>query len=318
MPDAVRASYLRVLVALAEFYVLVRPQLQSLAFPTHKQSRFTRKILGDLVRAGFVGKTRRTITYDATRAGCPVYFLAPEGREKLCEWTGDEFYLAASVARPRDDRLEHWIAIAEWRLRLSAALAHQDRVSMPLWVNEWNKLRTDGVGDYYLHTQFGGDKKLSCSPDLGFTLAMQGVSVPNYGEADLGSSSVEQVIARKHQGYHLMQANDQWRERHFPGVTADTFRVLVLTTSRWRRDRMAKLIADKPSADRWRFACWDDFRAESLLHELIWIDAGGNFRPLATPPAGYQPLAESYAIVKRSAVAVVATNESENLEEARS
>ena len=116
MPDPVPASYLRVLVALVQYYVLVRPQLQRLVFPTHKQSRFARKVLSELVQASLVGKTRRTITYDGNRAGCPVYFLTENGRERLCEWTGCESYLSASVARPRDDRLEHWTAIAEWQL----------------------------------------------------------------------------------------------------------------------------------------------------------------------------------------------------------
>jgi hypothetical protein len=301
MPDSVPASYLRVLVALAEFYVLVRPQLQQLVFPTHKQSRFARKALNELARGALIGKTRRTITYDGNRAGCPVYFLTAEGRERLCEWTGCESYLAASVARPRDDRLEHWTAIAEWQLRMRAALDRQDCVLMPTWVNEWNKYRADAAGanEYFLHVQFAGEKKLSCSPDLAFVLETQGQSRAYYGEADLGSSSVEQVIARKHQGYDLLARTLMHRTRHFPEVTAEDCRVLVVTTSRWRRDRMAKLVVGKPGAHRWRFAAWEDFQPESLLHEPIWIDAHGQFVPLAAPPADYQPLAASYARPQR-------------------
>lgn len=297
MPDPVPASYLRVLVALAQYYVLVRPQLQRLVFPTHKQSRFARKVLNDLVRATLVGKTRRTITYDGNRAGCPVYFLTEQGRERLCEWTGCESYLQASVARPRDDRLEHWTAIAEGQLRIREALAAQDRLSMPAWVNEWNKYRADAAypNEYFLHVQFAGEKKLSCSPDFAFVLETQGESRAYYGEACLGSSSVEQVIARKHQGYDLLWRTSMHRTRHFPEATADDFRVLVVTTTRWRRDRMAKLVADKPGAHRWRFAAWEDFRPQTLLHEKLWVDAQGLFVPLATPPDEYRPVAESYA-----------------------
>lgn len=304
MPDPVPASYLRVLAALVEYYVLVRPQLQHLVFPTHKQSRFTRKVLNELAGARLVGKTRRTITYDGNRAGCPVYFLTEQGRERLCEWTGCETYLQASIARPRDDRLEHWTAIAEWQLRMRAALSIQDRVLMPSWVNEWNKFRVDvaKANEYFLHVQYGGEKKLSCSPDLAFVLETQGQSRAYYGEADLGSSSVEQVIARKHQGYDLLWRTSMFRTRHFPEATADDFRVLVVTTTRWRRDRMAKLVADKPGAHRWRFAAWEDFQPETLLHEMIWLDAHGQFMPLAAPPADYQPLAESYARPQRPIV----------------
>lgn len=311
MPEASRASAVRVLAALADYYVLVRPQLQRLAFPTHKQSRFARKVLSELVRGGLVAKSRRTITYAETRAGCPVYSLAPAGRDALCEATGDELYLAASVQRPREDRLEHWIAITEWRLRLDGALADQDRVVMPAWVNEWNKLRSDGPAEFFLHTQFAGDKKLSCSPDLAFVLQLGAVSQAYYGEADLGTSSVEQVIARKQQGYALLAATGAWRERHFPTATGDTFRVLVATTNRWRRDRMAKLVADTPAAAAWRFASWEDLRPETFLQEAVWIDSQGRFLPLATPPEGYRPLAASYAQVKRTPPALLSAGRQE-------
>lgn len=113
---------------------------------------------------------------------------------------------------------------------------------------------------------------MSCSPDAACVVSSQGKHMALYFEACLGSSSVGQVIGRKHFGYQLLANTDLFRTRHFPNFDLVDFRVLVVTTNRWRRNQMARLMRDHAGWERWRFTTWNEFLPENILHEEIMID----------------------------------------------
>ena len=273
IPIPLPPSWIVVLQSLAAYYVLVRPQIQMEVFPSHKSTRYCRKVLSQMSHAQLIGKTRRKVTFDDQRSGCPVYYLKQKGVFELVKATHDDTYRNASVTRPRDDRLEHWIATSETHRRLRLATNSQGYVAMPVFVNEWNKCRADGDDRYYLHVMLQDQpKKISCSPDGAFLLSVGGMKTAIYLESDLGTSYEAQVAARKHAGYDLLAQSNQFRTKHFPDATDPEFRVLMITTDRWRRDRLARHMKDHPGAQRWRFAAIQDCLPENILHEPVLID----------------------------------------------
>ena len=290
IPIPLPSSWVLILKSLATYYVLVRPQIQMEVFPGHKSTRYCRKVLSDMCHAQLIGKTRRKVTFDEQRSGCPVYFLKQKGIFELVKATQDDTYQNASVSRPRDDRLEHWIATSETHRRLRIATNSQSYVSLPVFVNEWNKYRTDGNDKYYLHVMIQEQpKKVSCSPDAAFVLSVDGMKTAVYLESDLGTSFEAQVAARKNAGYELLAQSGLFRSRHFPNVTDPDFRILMTTTDRWRRDRLARAMKDYPGAQRWRFAAVQDCQPENMLHEPVMIDCQMQAKCLVKPPENYQP-----------------------------
>lgn len=291
MPAPLSRNCELILDLLARFYVLVRPQIQQLVFPGHKQSRATRTYLTRLFKAGYIGKARH-VPYGPKFAPCPVYYLTDKGKQYLTSADSNSLYQLCSTKIPRYDRVDHWVAISEIQIRMYLAVQAQDHAEMPVWLNEWNHYRADGHhdGQYFLHTVLSKDPPLSCSPDFGFVLGANNVSRPYYGEADRATSSPEHVIAQKQHGYDGLWRSGRFKEQHFPGVTDTDFRVIVVTTHPRRRDQLAKAIQGKKGEHRWLFVTDADFQSDRLLYEPVFMNSKQEPRRLLVPPAGYQTL----------------------------
>ena len=281
----------RILVTLARYYVLVRPQIQAIVFPGHKSGRATRTYLTRLFKAGQIGKTRH-VPYGQKYSPCPVYYLTDKGRQTLMDLEENSLYEYASTQVPRSDRVEHWIKISEIHLRVAQAIGVQKHAKLMTWINEWNRYREDGHhgGQFYLHAQLAKDPPLSCSPDAAFVLEVGEASRPYYVEADRATSSAEHVIAQKHQGYNGLWRSGFFKERHFPQVTDNDFRILLVTTHRTRRDQLARAMKGKSGEHRWLFTTIGDFRQEHLLYEPVVVDCEKTPRRLLVPPGGYVSL----------------------------
>lgn len=275
-----------ILRALAEYYLLVRRQVQRIIYPTHKQGRKTRDQLATLVREGFVGKSSALVPYLGSATGSPCYYLKDNGRRAVAEFYVDESLLLASIRPPRADRLLHWLGISENHLRVKLAIGAQHFVTLTTWVNEWNRYRPDAseVDDYFLKVVFSENPPLSCSPDAAMVLEVCGVSKAFYFEVDRATSAEEQVAASKWRGYHELAARGWHRERHFPSVTADDFSVLVVTTTPWRRDRLAKAFAKYDGKERYLFCVQEALQPATFLHAPITINCQGVAAPLVKPP----------------------------------
>ena len=82
-----------------------------------------------------------------------------------------------------------------------------------------------------------------------------------------------------------------FRTRHFPQLEDhNDFVVLVVTTDRWRRDRLARIANDTKGAHRWRFAAMEDLKPEWMLHERILVNSKLEYKRLAKSPADYVSL----------------------------
>jgi len=289
MPDPLPHSWINVLDASARYYALVRPQFQKLHFSDNKHTRYCRQVVNDMVREKLLRKSDKKITYDKIRSGCPVYTPTEKGIELLAEVTGDSSYLAASCQWPRNDRLDHWVSISDIHIKLRTAIDRQAHVGMPVFVNEWNKFREDGRDEYFLHAmvQNKKPKPITCSPDAAWLLSIEDLEQPFYLETDLGSSAPGQICHRKFKGYDLLHKTDTFRTRHFPNLKYDDFRIVLITTSRYRRDRIATLMKGKEGDHRWRFAAVDDVTEETILYEKIMVDCDLQPHSLVKPPSNY-------------------------------
>ena len=271
-----------VLAALARYYCLCRPQLQTLCFPTHSDGRALRNRLAKLRQGGYVTKTRSLIPYRGGSSGCPVWYLTREAAELLREYFDDESYLALNTRPPRDSLLFHWLAIGDTHIALDKAVdAHQGDVSLTKWTNEWEVVNKDAAraGQFCLHTVFRENPPLSCSPDAAWLLGYGEHQIVFYLEQDRNTSGVRSIAASKTNGYaELAQRNGH--RTHFPETTLDRFRVLMVTTHHGRRKALAQAIKGKERADLWLFACQDDLTAESFPFGDVFYDCHGTAGPL--------------------------------------
>ena len=273
-----------ILAALARFYVLCRPQIQRLLFPQHRDGRSTRKHLSKLVHDGYVKKHTTMIPYPSNGSGCPCYYLTQRGAEILASYYDDPRYKAVNTKAPRADMLLHWLAVNETRLRIEEAVSPNPDIKLLAWYSEWQTIFDDsGREQFYLHTVFQRTPPLSCSPDAAFLLEVQGFGKVHYVETDRNTSGVRSIAASKTPGYAELH-NRQQHKRHFPESNVDTFTVLMVTTHKTRRNRLAEAIDGKPGATLWKFVVQDDITPDNFPYETVFLNSKGEAKPLVHRP----------------------------------
>lgn len=259
------------LKALARYYVLTRDQLQRLGGRQDVSDRSVRKHLLKLQQAELITKHRVPVLMPGTNGAAPVYYVTKAGAQHLAAWYDDERYLKINTREPRGDRLNHWIAVNETRIILETALPLVPGLILDRWINEWEEIDQEpGTRpSFTLHTQLRDTPPLSCSPDAGFLLSVHGHSKVYYLERDLGTSSPQQIAARKTKGYAEL-ARQQGHRTHFPTTTLDLFGVLVVTTNRQRCLSLARELRKCESPELWRMVAATDFTPTRMLTEPIF------------------------------------------------
>lgn len=273
------------LQALARFYVLTREQLQQLCFTGHQSGRATRRHLLKLRTAGLIERHSVVALLPGNAGAAPVYYPTKKGAELLASHCDDEAYLATNTKTPRADRLSHWIALNSTRMIIEAALARESEVRLGGWFSEWQTINADAAAadHFVLHTQLSETPPLSCSPDAAFLLEYRGHRKVYYVEQDRGTSSPQQIAARKSKGYAELAAR-QGHRRHFPTATVEQFGVLLVTTNAYRCRATAKELHDKPRPDLWLFIDQHDLRPETFLFAPITRNHLGTLGPLIQRP----------------------------------
>ena len=267
---------IRILAMLARYYVLTREQIQRLCVPHLVSGRSLRRRITKLRQEDYLLKHRVPIALPGKNGAAPVYYLTQKGTELLASWFDDEHFLATKVRHPRVDHLNHWYAIIETRLVIEQAIALQDEVKLERWVNEWETVnKADHENDqFYLHTKLNQNPPLSCSPDAAFILSLRGHKKVFYLEQDLGTSSPNQIAARKTKGYAEL-ANRNLHRKHFPETTLDNFKVLFVTPTLYRCKTTAEKIRKKPRPDLWLCIDQHELTPESFLHgQITWNHQG--------------------------------------------
>lgn len=281
---------------LAKYRVLTRDQLQRLRGDKKVSDRAVRKHLLKLQQSELIKKHRIPVLMTGSNGAAPVYYVTKAGAIQLAEYCEDDTFLKTNTNEPRGDRLNHWIAINESRMVLEAAVKSVPGLSLDQWINEWEEIdKAPGSRpSFTLHTQLHENPPLSCSPDAGFVLSFQGHTKVYYLEEDLGTSSVQQVAARKSKGYAEL-ARQQLHRTHFPTTTIDSFSVLVVTTTRYRCIGLVRELRKQESSDLWRMVAASDFVPERVMSEPVFFgtDAEEPRRFLKVPTRALQETAET-------------------------
>lgn len=271
-----------ILKALAHYYVMSRPQLQSLFFPEDDSGRATRRRMLMLIDGHWVN--RQKMLHAQPDGGSPAcaYFPSAKGCAFLADETGDYHYRLTPTQSPNPFHIQHWLAITDTHIKLDHALKTQEELSVPTWINEWdivNKDENEPERRYQLFTLIRENPRLVCAPDAAFLLSFREHKKVYYLEQDRATSGIQQVAGSKTRGYAVM-AETGLHRRHFPETTMNSFTVMMVVPTDRRRDSLRAAIACKPGAALWKFAVATDLKPETFLYEPIWYPCDGAPTPL--------------------------------------
>lgn len=284
---------IRILCALARYYVLARTQIQRLCFPDVQTGRAVRRRLQVLVRAGLISRIRTPVFNPGGGSAWPAYFLSRQGVEFLAQHFDDSGFLAIPTRSPEPFHLLHWIDISETHILLDQAIARQNTVRLEGWFSEWDTVNPKEDAPerrYRLYALLRDRPRLVCVPDAAFLLARGEHRKVFYLEQDRATTGTHQVAARKTPGYfELSKRNGHMR--HFSQATAPSFTVILIAPTARRRDGLRKATGGKPGAHLWKFAAKPDLTPESFLHEPVFFPCEGDPVPLVKPIRGV-PVAE--------------------------
>lgn len=271
---------IEILKLLARYYVLTRDQIQSWLFPEHSSGRMTRKRLAKLRTEGYVIKHRIPVALPNSAGAAPVYFLAGKAGQVLADVTDDELYRLITGRTPSGHLLQHWIALNNTHRKLELACEANPDVELVRWINEWETIVDEkGEKQFTLHTKLFEQPALSCSPDAAFLLSAGGQQMVYYVEQDCGTSSPKQVARRKSKGYAEL-SNRNGHRKHFPDTTLDRFRILCVTTRRYRVGEIGRQLQLCPSPDLWLISDENELTPESFLTGDVHYDVQGEAGPL--------------------------------------
>jgi hypothetical protein len=166
---------IRILLALAIYYVLNRPQIQRLCFEDHNSPRVTRRRLQTLVSENLIN--RHNLVFHHPRAGSPgpVYYPSRKGCEFLAEYFDDEKYLLTPTQAPQSHHVFHWLAVSATHITFDQAVATQQEVKLDGWLNEWDVVNKDESAPekrFQLYTLLRESPRLVCAPDSAFMLSV--------------------------------------------------------------------------------------------------------------------------------------------------
>lgn len=276
-------SEIDILKLLARYHVLTREQIQLWLFPHHKSGRMTRKRLATLRTNKYVIKHRIPVALPNSNGAAPVYFLAGKAGQLLADETGDEDYRLITGRTPSGHLLQHWIALNNTHRKFELACESRPDVSLVRWINEWETIAAGDKKRFTLHTKLFEQPPLSCSPDAAFLLEYGGQRMVYYVEQDCGTSSPKQVARRKSKGYEEL-ANRQAHRNHFPETTLKEFRILCITTRRYRVGEIGRQLEFCPRSDLWLMSNENELTPETILFGDVHHQSDGTAGPLLISP----------------------------------
>lgn len=277
----------RVLLVVATYYVLNRPQIQRLCFPTDQTGRVTRRRLQALVSKRLLNRHRAQVVYPNSAPAGSIYYPSEKGCQCLAEHTGDDTYLAKPVDCPQQHCILHWLAMSDTHIKLDEAIASQSKVQLNGWINESDIVNADerrAELRYRLYTLLSEKPRLICAPDAAFALTAAGYTKVFYLEQDRGTTGARQLVARKIKGYSVL-AKQGGHARHFSETNVEEFTVLCVTLNAGRREALRRAFKTKDGSEQWKLASAEELTADSFLFEPVWYPVTGEPVPLVKLPA---------------------------------
>jgi Replication-relaxation len=267
---------LRTLVFVAENYAVLRSLIQSELFPEFDaQGCMMRKLLSELYAEGLINKTRGKVVFtDRQGQPPPVWFSSRKGLDAIASHTGEAKWLDCCCRTPQWQMLHHYVAVAEFGLRLRKAADAEARIEN--WTGEWEEKSHDGSASapedrYRLFTLVRETPRLVASPDAGWEFVYKDRRKVQFLEFDRHTTGAKAIAASKPPGFAGM-AEQQLHRRILPQTTSADFSVFSVSLTPNRRDLLRSLMKDKPGARLWRFVSWTDWTPEKIFREPIIYD----------------------------------------------
>ena len=165
---------------------------------------------------------------------------------------------------------------------IDAAVGLACDVTVPEFYNEWEPINKDAARPcdrYSLYTEFEKNPLLACAPDAGFLIEKGGHKKAFYLEVDRGTDSIKRICSKSRRGMPGYKPSNgiESISRRLPWKIS---RFLFVTTTDYRRDELAKRLADYEGKSLWKFACYRDVKPETLLFEPIWHGVDSEPHPL--------------------------------------
>ncbi len=264
------------LLTFARCFILSACQVRRVCYPDDATGRITRRRLTKMVHEGLVFRRRLAVVNPTDGSATPIYHLTKTGREFLASHFDDPQFLHLPIDPAQPQHLQHYVAVAETRLLLDAAVAPQSEVKLLRWCHEDEILNPDepeAAKRRRLFTELSTTPKLVCVPDAAFLLQSQGERAVCYLEQDRDTFFYDRVAARKSPGYAGLFQH-QLHKQHFPETTLDHFFVVVITPTAKRRDQLRTAFAvknkDTPAERMYRFGSFDELTPENFLFEPMF------------------------------------------------
>lgn len=192
--------------------------------------------LSTLLRAGLVLRLFLPFTQKGIRQE-PIYTLDRKGARTLARITGES---PASLYSPLGPTsylfLAHQLAVSDIRYALAMATRADPDVRLLGWLDEWELRRARGRA-YRVRNPADPGATIPVIPDAAFGLSIDGQRNYYFLEADRGTMG-RAAMERKFWGYVQFFRDGLHRSAFgFPH-----FRVLIVTTTPARRDRLTQLV----------------------------------------------------------------------------
>ena len=123
-------------------------------------------------------------------------------------------------------------------------------------------------------------------PDLVFALTQQDIARLYFLEADRGSESPQQIVAKQLAYHHYFEAldpKDLSRYRWQCYGTMRDFRVLLVTTDQRRVGTLTRALSGKPGFELMVISSIDVVKEKNMVFDPIWTNRYGDRRALARP-----------------------------------
>lgn len=193
-----------------------------------------------------------------------IYTLSRAGAQALATHTKSSPLGLASYRKPSFLFLEHALRISDFMCAMEAALK-ESKTRLLSWRSERQLKPARGRGLTVLHP-FELGEKIPVIPDGHFALETDGRVEHFFLEADRGTMSLF-VMKKKMLGY--IQLYRKGLHSSYYGVTS--FRVLIVTTTAYRRDKMREALRKIIYCPNlfW-FVTWRDISTERILGN-VWL-----------------------------------------------
>jgi len=246
-------------LSLKVYRFLTCRQLAMLYFPSEETCG---KRMDELREVGLVACLFIPTTDGERQA--PVYTLTQPGARELARLTGLSPLGLASARKPSYLFLEHSLRISDFMCSLEAAV-RSSRARLLAWKSE-REFRPGRRRAFRVPHPFEYGQKIPVIPDGLFSLAIDGRVEHFVLEADRGTMSLF-AMKKKMLGY--IQLYRRGLHKSFFGVPH--FRVLLVTTTPFRRDKLRGVLRDiSYCPNMFLFALWWDIHPRKVLGS-IWL-----------------------------------------------